>query len=71
MEQNPEEELIALIEKELENPCATNLPTLCDFVKTDTGKQTATRMIFDYCLNNGVSVQTAMAHIDTELWMKH
>lgn len=63
----PEEELIALIEKELENPCATNLPQLCEFVKTETGKQTATRMILEYCTSNGVSVQTAMAHIDTEL----
>lgn len=63
----PEDELIEMIEKELANCCNTNLPTLNTFVKTAEGMQTATRMVFEYCLNNGVSVQTAMAHIDTEL----
>lgn len=64
---NPEDELIDLIEKALDDPCTTNLPTLCEFVKTPEGKQTAVRMVYEYCVNNGVSVQTAMAHIDTEL----
>ena len=64
---NPENELITLIEAQLDNVCETNLPRLCAFVKIPEGKQTATRMIFDYCLDNGVSVQTAMAHIDSEI----
>jgi hypothetical protein len=62
-----EDELIGMIEKEVAKCCNTNLPTLSEFVKTDEGKQTATRMIYEYCVNNGVSVQSAMAHIDTEL----
>lgn len=63
----PEDELIELIEKELSNCCNTNLPTLATFVKTPEGFQTATRMVYEYCVNNGVSVQSSMAHIDTEL----
>lgn len=65
--QTPEEELQDLIYNLVKNACKTNLPRLCNFVETEEGRQTATQMIFDYCTDNGVSVQTAMAHIDSEL----
>ena len=63
----PEDELKALIESQLLNICETNLPRLCLFCKSDEGKETATTMIFEYCMNEGVSVQAAMAHIDSDL----
>lgn len=63
----PEEELKKLIADALVDPCKTNLPRLCDFVETEEGKETATTMIFEYCTNQGVSVQEAMAQIDSEL----
>lgn len=63
----PAEELKQLIEQQLNNACETNLPRLCDFCKTEAGRETAANMVFDYCINNGVGVQTAMAHIDSEI----
>jgi hypothetical protein len=62
-----EEELKELIYDLVKKACTTNLPRLCSFAETEEGKQTATQMIFDYCIENAVSVQTAMAHIDSEL----
>lgn len=67
MEKSPEEELIKLIESLLDKPCETNLPRLCEFVKTAEGKETAVVMIKNYCIENGCSVQQAMAHIDGEI----
>lgn len=63
----PSEELTAIIEERLQNVCADNLPRLCNFCKEEVGRETATNMIFEYCMAQGVSVQTAMAHIDSEL----
>lgn len=63
----PAQELLNLIEEQLKTVCPTQLPRLCEFVKSDEGKETAQRMIFEYCTEHGVSVQSAMAHIDTEL----
>lgn len=62
-----ENELVQLIEQLLKNPCQTNLPRLCEFVKTQAGKETATTMIKEYCIEHGVSAQEAMAQIDSEL----
>ena len=63
----PANELMSIIEKQLDEACKTNLPRLCAFCETPEGKETAANMVFDYCTNNGVSVQTAMAHIDSEV----
>lgn len=63
----PSEELKQLIEEQLTKACETNLPRLCAFCKTEAGAETAANMVFEYCLTNGVSVQTAMAHIDSEI----
>lgn len=67
MEINPEDQLTELIETLLDKPCETNLPRLCDFVKTPEGKETAVVMIKNYCTENGCSVQQAMAHINGEI----
>ena len=63
----PAEELKGIIEKQLDEACKTNLPRLCAFCETAEGKETAANMVFEYCINNAVSVQTAMAHIDSEV----
>jgi hypothetical protein len=63
----PKEQLLKVIEKLLKSACTTNLPRLCDMTATPEGFETAQQMIFSYCTENGVSVQTAMAHIDSEL----
>jgi len=62
-----EKKLSDLIEQQLDKACKTNLPRLCDLIERKEGRQTALSMIFSYCKLNGVSVQTAMAVIDSEL----
>lgn len=56
-----------LISEALKNPCETNLPRICEMIKTEEGREVVSSMIFTYCKTNGVSVQTAMAHVDSEI----
>lgn len=56
-----------LIEQELNKCCKTSLPRLKKHISTDVGRETAQANIFRICKASGVSVQTAMSQIDTEL----
>lgn len=63
----PEEELKQLIAAQLADPCTDNLPAVCKVIATPEGKERIAAMVFQYCITQGTSVQTALAFIDSEL----
>lgn len=63
----PEKKLEQLIAKHLKVCDTDNFPKLCNMASTDDGLEAASDMVYQYCVNNGVSVQTAIAFIESEL----
>lgn len=62
-----QQKLTELIEEKLDTCCPTNLTKLKKFISTDNGKEVAVDMIFGICDSSGISVQSAMAQLDSDL----
>lgn len=62
-----QEKLVKMISEKLDVACSEGLPRLCKFIESDGGRETAEEMIYNMCANDGISVQTAMSVIDSDL----
>jgi|TARA_R110000744_G_scaffold367373_4_gene476818 hypothetical protein len=62
-----EKELRELIESELKACCTDRLPRLKAHIQTQSGMENAQAIIYKMCENDGISVQSAMSSLDTEL----
>lgn len=62
-----EDQLKQLIEKELDNCCSNTLPRVKSKIKEQAGREMVAAMAFNLCKNEGISVQTALSEIDSEL----
>lgn len=62
-----EKQLTDVISIQLDNCCKKTLPRLAEKIKEPAGRAMVEAMIFNICTDEGVSIQTAMSEIDSEL----
>jgi hypothetical protein len=60
-------ELLRLVDRHIDRVSYRTLPRLYKYISTDNGRQSAIDMIFSMCNADGVSVQSAMAQLDSDL----
>ena len=63
----PEKELEQLVKSHLKVCDTENYPKLCEMTSTEEGLEAASNMVYEFCIHNGVSVQTALALIESEI----
>jgi hypothetical protein len=62
-----ETELKKLIQDSLDNVNPTILPRLAAYISSAEGRESAEIQVFNICASQGVSIQTALSLLDSEL----
>jgi hypothetical protein len=62
-----EQKLAKMISNKLDEACNEGLPRLCKYIESKGGRETAENMIYNMCATSGISIQTAMSTLNSDL----